>query len=401
MTLKNKNQDGFILVTSILVMSLLLLTVLYVINFTITEMKIATSQTVAAKNYYLAEAGINEIIWKIQNDSATGQAFLNGTLNSSHDIIRNNVLGDSRASYQVAAVNTVPAEAWLTATSTYQIAGRTSRRVVKYYISRATGDSSNWQYNIFAGGRGSQQNGNFTFNGSGLVLISNGGRLHANQDLKVQGAEIIVNDGVLSASNNILEVAGGQITLNNSYQDAPTTTIDILPIDFNSTNPMSWKNRATITYTKTQFKNLADGTTLNGIIYVTGDAEITNKNMTINGVLVAEEKIKIANTDKTLTVNADALYGGGLLAKDDADITTSGGAITVNGLVYAGDDLNIVSSGTNFVINGSMAGFDAEVTASGGAITLNHTPANFEKVIDPINNAEPPVIEIDHWEEQY
>jgi len=394
-------EDGFILVTTILVMSLMLLTAVYAVNFTITEMKISTSQAVATKTYYLAEAGVNELIWKIQNDSATGQAFLNGTLSATNDIIRNNIFGDNNAAYHVSAINTVPAEAWIIATSTYQISGKTSQRVVKYYISQATGTGNNWEYTIFAGGRGSQQNGNFTFTGSGLVLISNGGRLHANQDLKVQGAEVVINDGVVSASNNILTVAGGILTLNNSSQSSPTTTIDILPIDFNSSAATSWKNRATVTYTKTQFKNLANDTTLNGIIYVTGDAEITGKNMTINGVLVAEGEIKISNSGQTLQVNSNSTYGGGLLATGDVDINTSGGSVTVNGLIYAGDDLELISSGTNFVINGSMAGFDAKITASGGAITLTHTPENFQKVIDPTNNANPPVIQIDHWEEQY
>ena len=400
----HKNQQGFILVTSILVMSILLLTALYVVNFTITEMRISASQSVAAKTYYLAEAGVNEIIWKIQNDSAIGQAFLNGTLNSSNDIIRDSVFGDSRASYRVSAINTVPAEAWVIATSTYQIAGRSSRRVVKYYISRANGNGLNWNYTIFAGGRGSQQNGNFTFTGSGLVLISTGGRLHANQNLKVQGAEVRVNDGAVTAANNILVVSGGTLTLNNSYQDAPTTTIDMLPIDFNSSSPTSWKNRALASgtvYTKTQFKNLPNNTTLNGIIYVTGDTEIIGKNMTINGVLVSEEEIEITNSGQTLIVNADPVYGGGLLAKEEVEITTAGGSVTVNGLIYAGNDLEIISSGTNFLINGSLTGFDAEVTASGGAITLNYVPENFQNVIDPINNSEPPIIQIDHWEEQY
>jgi len=397
---KSKKENGFILVTTILVMSLMLVTAIYVVNFTITEMKISNSQAVAAKTYYLAEAGVNELIWKIQNNSATGEAFLNGTLNSSNDIIRNEVFGDSNASYQVSAINTVPAEAWIIATSTYQIAGKTSRRVVKYYITQATGDGSNWNYTVFAGGKGAQQNGNFTFTGSGLVLVSNGGRLHANQNLKVQGAEIIVNDGTISASNNILKVSGGKITLNNSTQSAPTSTIDVLPIDFDSDSPTSWKNRATITYTKDQFKNLPNNTTLNGIIYVSGDAEIIGKNMTINGVLVADE-IKITSSGQTITVNADPVYGGGLLSEGDLKFTTSGGAVNVNGLIYSSDDLKITSSGTNFVINGGMAGFDATVTASGGAITLNFAPENFENVIDPTDNTNPPVIQIDHWEEQY
>lgn len=396
-----KSSDGFILITSLLVMSLLLLLALYAVNFTITETKISDSRAVAVKTYYLAESGVNEMIWKIQNDFTTGQAFLNGTLSPANGISRSDVFGDANATYQVAAVNTVPAEAWVIATSTYQIDGRYSQRVVKYYISQATGNGANWEYGIFAGGRGSQQNGNFTFTGSGVVLIANGGRLHANQVFKIQGVEIVVNDGAVTASNGIHTVSGGQLTLNNSYQESPTSTIDVLPIDFDSTDPNSWKNRATVTYTSSQFNNLPDNAILSGIIYVTGDAEITNKNITVNGVLVAEGKIEIDSTNKNITVNADPIYGGGLLSKEDVDIETNGGAVTINGLIYAGDDLEINSANTNFTINGGLTGFDAGVSASGQPITLNYVPENFQPVVDPLNNLEPPVIQIDHWEEQY
>ena len=396
-----KNTKGFVLVMSTLIMASLLVIGAYLLATADSESKIANVQSLATKNYYLAETGINDMLWKIQNDSNARTAFLNGTLSATHDINKTNVFDDPNASYQVAARNTVHAEAWIIATSTYQIGENVSQRVVKSYISKATGSGNEWEYATFAGGRGSQQNGNFRFTGSGIVLNSTGGRLHANQEFKVQGAQIVVNDGSVTSSNVINVVAGGSITLNNSYQEAPTSTVDMLQIDINSDDPNSWKNRATVTYTKNQFKNLSNNTTLNGIIYVTGDAEIIGKNMTINGVLVAEGEIKITLSGNTLTVNADETYGGGLLSREDVDITTSGGFVNINGLIYAGDDLEITSSGTEFNINGSMAGFDANITASGGAIELNYVPENFQQVIDPIFNPNGTLIQIDHWEEQY
>lgn len=399
--MKTQQKRGFVLIMSVLILTTLLMVGSYLIAVSNSENKIANVQSLATINYYLAETGVNEMIWKIQNDEATGQAFLNGTLSATYDITKTNVFGNTNAGYQAAARNTVNGEAWIISTSTYQIGDNTSQRVVKSYISRATGSGEEWEFTLFAGGRGSQQNGNFTFTGSGIVLISTDGRLHANQVFKVQGAEVVVNNGAVTASNVINIVAGGTLTLNNSYQDAPTSTVDVLPIDFYSDDPDSWKNRATITYTRTQFRNLPNGTTLNGIIYVSGDAEITGKNMTINGVLVAEGNIKITNSGQTLTVNADPTYGGGLLAKNNVYITTSGGTILVNGLIYSGNNLEITSSGTNFTVNGSMTGFDARVTASGGAIVLNFVPENFQAVIDPYLNPSPPVIQIDHWEEQY
>lgn len=398
---KNNQKNGFILIISVLVLATLLMLGSYLVSMSSSENKIARVQFLASKNYYLAETGVNDMIWKIKNDPATRAAFLTGTLAATSDISKSNVFGDSNAAFQVAARNTVPAEAWIVSTSTYQIAGNISQRVVKSYISRATGSGTDWFFSTFAGGRGSQQNGNFTFTGSGVVLTANGGRLHANQVFKVQGAEVVVNNGVVTASNVINVVAGGKLTLNNSYQDAPTSTIDMLQIDFDSASPDSWKNRATVTYTENQFKNLPNNTVLNGIIYVTGEAEIIGKNMTINGVLVAEDEIEITLAGKTLTVNADPLYGGGLLSKQNVEITTSGGTVAINGLIYAAADLKITSSGTNFTINGGMAGFDARITASGGSIILNYTPSNFQAVVNPTYNSTAPLIQIDHWEEEY
>lgn len=398
-----KNNQGFVLVISVLVLTTLLLIGTYLLSSADAENKISNAQSVATKNYYLAETGINEMIWKIQNDTTTGNAFLAGTLSASHDISRSNIFGDSRASYQVQARNTVSAEAWITSTSTYQIGSSASQRVVKAYISQATGSGAEWEFGSFAGGRGVQQNGNFTFDGSGTAMISNNARLHANQEFKVQKVTIIVNDGAVSSSNIINEVAGGQIVLNGTaYLDSTTSTEDMLQIDFDSTNPNSWKSRATTTYTESQFRSLASGTNLNGIIYVTGNAEITEKNMTITGVLVAEGKIIIEIDGHTVNVSSDPTYGGGLLSKQDVDITTEDGTLQVDGLIYAADDLKITSDGTAFTINGSMAGFDAEVTVTGGTpITLNYVPENFQAVIDPLVNISSPIIQIDHWEEQY
>jgi len=397
-----KNNQGFVLIISVLILTTLLLLGTYLVAVSNSENKIASAQFKATKNYYLAETGINEMIWKIQNDEATGDAFLAGTLSSANNISRSNVFDDANASYVVSAVNTVDGEAWITATSTYVVGDSSSQRVVKTYISQATGSGgAEWNFSSFAGGRGSQQNGNFRFNGSDTVLVSNGGRLHANQEFKVQGVEIMINDGAVTSANVINEVAGGLITLNNSYTDAPTSSVDMLQIDFDSADLNSWVNRATDNYTESEFEDLPSGTTLNGIIYVIGDANIDEKNFTITGVLVASGEIEIKTDGQTVTVNADETYGGGLLSKEDVIIDTENGTVTIDGLIYASNDLDITNDSTVFTINGAMAGFDAEVTSSGSAITLNFVPENFASVINPTNNPSSPLIQIDHWEEQY
>lgn len=394
-------NQGYVLIISVLTLTTLLMVGSYLLSTANSENNISSAQATATKNYYLAEAGISDMIWKIQNDVPTRNAFLAGTLSATYDISRSNIFGDSNSGYTVSAINTVAGEAWITATSTYQIGNSSSQRVVRSYITKPSGQGASWDFSTFAGGRGSQQNGNFRFNGAGVVYTANGGRIHANQEVKVQGSEVIVNDGGITSSNVINVVSGGTLTLNNSYQEVPTSTVDMLQIDFDSSDANSWKNRATVTYTENAFKNLPDDTVLNGIIYVTGNAIITDKNITINGVLVAQESATISLTSKNLTVNFDETYGAGILAKEDIKFTTTGGAVNMDGLIYAGDDLDITSSGTSFIVDGSLTGFDAEVTVSGGSIVVNYVPENFQPVIAPIFNPNGPILQIDHWEEQY
>lgn len=400
-----KNQ-GFVLVTSVLILTTLLMVGSYLISSATSENKIAQAEFLATKNYYLSEAGISEMLWRIKNDETTRNAFLAGALDASYDIGRSNVFGDSKAGYQVSARNTVTAEAWVTATSTYQIGNNISQRVVKSYISRATGDPIGWNYSVYSGGRGGQQNGNFTFTGSGVALIANGGRLHANQVFKVQKAEVIVNDGAVTSANVITVVSGGALTLNNSYQDAPTSTVEIIPITINSDpeNPggNSWENRATATFSTATFNSLPDSTVLTGIIYVNGgNARIINKNMTINGVLAVSGSLEVDLDGQSLAINHDETYGSGILVNNNLTITTEGGLVLIDGLVYSGNTLEINSQSTDFTINGGVAGFDAIITASGLPLILNFTPANIEPVIEPEYNPESPLIQIDHWEEQY
>jgi Tfp pilus assembly protein PilX len=396
-----RRSAGFVLITSILFLVALLILGSYLISIANSESKISIAQYISDQNYYLAETGIHDMLWKIKNDAATAQAFTAGTLSADTDISRNNIFGDSAASYQVSARNTVSNEAWIIATSTYQVNELISRRVVKAHVYKATNITNPWEYSTFSGGRGGQQNGNFTFTGAGVVLISNGGRLHANQVFKVQGCELVINDGGVSSSNVINVVGGGQLTLNNSYQEAPTSTVDMLQIDFDSADPKSWKNRATISYTSAQFNALPDNTTLTGIIYVNGNASLIGKNMTINGVLVVNGTLSLVNSGQIFDVNFNPIYGSGILAEGNLSITTSGGTATIDGLVYSGNTLSITSSGTAFTFNGSIAGFDSRITASGGAIILNYNPEYTQPVTDPNYNPNATLITIDHWEEVY
>jgi len=410
MTPSNDNSNsskGFVLIVSVLLLSALLVSGAYLLTLTNAERKISNAQKFATINYYLSESGINEMIWKIENDTTLRAAFLAGTLSTSNDINRSNVFGDTNASYQVSAVSTATAEAQVIATSTYQIGDSQSQRVVKSYLIKAIGSGEEWEYATFSGGKGSNQNGNITIEGSPIALTINGGRLHANQDVIIKKGETIVNDAIVSAANNIIINAGGVLTLNNSSQESPTSTVDMPQIDFDSSDPFSWKNRATITYTQEEFEALTSGTSLTGIIFVEagqGSVDWEDKDLTINGVLVVNDKLDIDLNGNTFTVNNDVTYGSGVLAKDDLDIDLeNSSALSVDGLLYSNKQLtlNLKDSTDTAVINGALIGWDSRIDTGSGSSTINFIPEFIQTVLDPGLNPNSPLIQIDHWEEQY
>ena len=65
-----KNNRGIELIITILLMTVILFLAAYLLDAALIENRIALSQSWGAKTYYLAEAGIQEMVWKLKNDSA-------------------------------------------------------------------------------------------------------------------------------------------------------------------------------------------------------------------------------------------------------------------------------------------------------------------------------------------
>lgn len=398
---------GFILIIASMMLTTLLVIGSYIITIANTESTIAHSQMTATKTYYAAESGIYEMLWKLENDQTLRGAFIAGELSQATVINRSSVFGNTAAGYMVNVSSTAPAEAVIIATSTHDLFSNQSQRVVKVSIVRATGTSTEWELSGYAGGRGSNQNGNLTLDGSGLVATFNGGQIHANQNLKLQKGEVVFNDAIVSASNNIIVNSGATLTLNSSTQSSPTSSIDMPQIDFDSSDPSSWRNRATLVLDADDFEDLPDGTTLNGIIYVTDDAEWVNKNLTVQGTLVFENdfEVRLTTSGKTLTINFDPVYGGGILTKEDFELTLrNGGIANIQGLIYASQGLAIElqSPGASiFTLEGSLVGLDTILERKSGTITINYVANYVNPVLDPELNTTSPLIQIDHWEERY
>ena len=143
---KNK---GTALVIAFLIMGVLMILGVYFLSFTLTEFRIAKSQTVGTQTYYLAEAGINEAIWKLKYDDVWSTCFVtstdcgtrsdcNATWTASFTISTEALIPNSTTT--VTIVSPECAKGDITSTSTIALSeSKTVQRVVKTKVLRDLG----------------------------------------------------------------------------------------------------------------------------------------------------------------------------------------------------------------------------------------------------------------------
>ena len=148
--MKNFGQKGVIVVIAFLALGILLLLSAYLLSFTTVESKTAASQGVSVKTYYLAEAGIQEAIWKLKNDPTWKENFTTepGCQTWQASFTRNYVANTTTI---VTIQNLQCARGEIVATAAVVLAGgKTAQRVVKVKVLKALGSLTE-DSPIFAG----------------------------------------------------------------------------------------------------------------------------------------------------------------------------------------------------------------------------------------------------------
>ncbi len=397
-----KNPKGFIVIAVSVVITALLFISGYLVEQSFSESRIAKSENSATKAYYIAESGVNEAIYLLKNNPTWRLGFLSGTLNN--EIYSRNNVFDNNGSYSISATSIASGLVDITVTGYFSIGNEQSQRVIKTRLARATGTGLNWSQSFYAGGQGAQQNGNLTIERNCTI---NGGKIHANQLVKVTSkSTLTVNNAQVSASNNIIVNNQSTLVLNNSTQSEGTSIIALPQVDIDSPSPTSLKNRANQTYTSTAFSALPSGTVLNGITFVTGNANWNNKNITINGILAASGNITVnLSSGNSFLINVNGGTGSGLISKSGIYLNLNSGNFTANGLLYTPAAISVNFNDTNpiFDLTGGLIGW--HVTFSGndnGTCVITYNQDVLSTPLDPVYNGnESPIIEVNHWEEQY
>ncbi|MFA6304677.1 MAG: hypothetical protein WCV73_04795 [Patescibacteria group bacterium] len=395
-------SEGTILILVMVIVSALVLLINYFFSFVITEKKIAQSHTLATQTYYLTEAGIQEAIWKVNNDATWNNNFKsNPTWESS--IIRPNPFAPNQ-SYQVAIKNSALGQATISATGTVTALISPSRRVVQTTIFQAQGQSPTSSLAIFS---------DRDINLSGVNLNIINASVFANRDIGLNFFTTLNVDKIALAARRIeiswLSALNSANKMSLNYPPAPAGE-DMPQLDFNSSDPASLRNQADNYYTYQQFRNLISDSSnivLNGLTYVDGHISIPRgKNITVNGALAANGNISIGTDFMPLWLakpNVTVIDPGsgqvGLFAAGNFSVGSYTNSLNIQGLIYSNNNLNIDASGLTFSLTGGIVARDLSINSLWNSLTINYNEDLIFRTLGISNQS--PVININHWEEEY
>lgn len=389
---KLKLQKGVALLITILIMSLILSLGVYVLNFSSTETKIAASQVIGSKTYYLAEAGIQEMIWKLKNDTDYKNNFQTNPAWTT-SFTRSDPFGAGSGSYTVSITNTSASYGDITATGSININGKTSQRIIKTAVYRMIGLSGM--------GTNAVINGNDTFHILNSDMVNITGDIYSNSSIDMQGSHpsFGVVAGSLTTTGSI-EEGNGELTVSGSTADEntiPTPTQIVLPgVNFTSLHDQA----DTILANGAALDALSS---INGITWVNTAADIEN-DMTINGLLVVNGDLTITNS-ADITINHTNGSPSGIIVDGDLTISKSPnylGDIIISGILYATGSITLekLKTGNTFLVTGGVT--------SGNGILIKNCSRTIQIVYDNeilvdslISSDNSPTIVVDHWEEEY
>jgi len=181
-------------------------------------------------------------------------------------------------------------------------------------------------------------------------------------------------------------------------------------IDFDSSDPNSFKNQADNIYTANQFTTLMENSsnlTISGITYVTGNITIPRGQvLNVSGVLVADGNINIGTeiwpfweSAPFVSISAPGLEPSGLLTKKSITFGSFSDHIGVSGLIYADNSISINALNLDLILNGGIICRDFSVFNLWDTLNFTYNKAKIDTTLgNPVTS---PVINIEHWEEEY
>ncbi len=411
-----KQQKGVILIIVFLLVVILSISLVYFLDLAITGSRITKSSLYGSQAYYLAEAGINEAIWRIKNNADWLSHFENDA-NWSINFNRSPALYPN-GSYQISIQNTDYAEGRIIVVGLIDLpSGYQAKRLIKVSVFKAKNPNPVKDVGFYS-------DGTLHLYSSQIDVVGNDedkldGSIFTNTDINLTAKSKLNVENKASAVGEIKIIGGStliaEIKESTNYPPPPAS-VEMPMVDFDTTNPGSYKNQATQIYSEEEFNDLLwynPDLTLTGIIYVVGGVDLKGgQKLTINGVLVADGSINIGKKytwvkqgigsrsgDSQLTINQLSGEKSGLFTKNEVNIGFFIEPINIHGLVYANNEINFSSLSSTVNIIGGLVTRQFFGISLWNKITINY---NTEIVKQALQQAAfSPIVVVEHWEERY
>jgi Tfp pilus assembly protein PilX len=409
--INNKNPKGIALIVTVLLMNMLIVLSLFFLSFVITEKKIADSQSEGLKAYYLAEAGIAEMVYRLKNNNDYQNNFEDDP-SWTETFTRDNPFGSGSGFYEVSINNTRKAHGEIISIGKIDMgSGKEAQRVVKINVYKALGDGGS-----DISDKSGYADGNIHISLSQVNFYN--GSAHSNNVFNIDGISTINVDTDLNAVGNLNKSwlstlnVGGDINAHNYPPAAPE--IAMPAVDFDSSDPSSYKNIADMVYSSKDFNNIIKNNniiTLNdSITYVEGDVDLYgSKSLVINGLLVIDRDFevgkKLCNGSScgfpSITINHTEGEASGIFAKRKIYFKAWTGEIDINGIVYASDQLDILNFplGYDFYVRGGLISRKLDISSVWKPIDILRDEEIINSTLGIMEFS--PVITVEHWEEEY
>jgi Tfp pilus assembly protein PilX len=406
-----KQHKGYALVTILILLGVCMFGATALMTISILESKISKSQTEGDVAYYAAEAGVNDAIWRLNNNATYKQSMADGTLSVSYSTTDTPATGQG-----FTTTMTTPAQgagyALISVVGTSNNGTFTSTRQVQATVFQGGGSPSFGSNAIFGG---DSTNGIAVSNGNSSVTIS-GGDIFSRGPITVNSASVSMAGQYMQAVGNYTKSGNGTVTSAGTHAAnvpvAPATIttpgFDFSPYPSLPTTKCTaalYAAQTQLRCTPAQFQALIGNNSSfsfpNQVVYVDAALSmaswIKNKTITFNGLFIINGTFSITNAASNLVINVNDPGNGksGIIVK--SDITNAAGTWNINGIVYSSGKITFSSS--------QAATIDGALVA-GGAISLNTSLSlnisfNAGRGTAVLGGSSPTAVNVAHWEEEY
>lgn len=419
-----KNKKGYVTIVVLILMMVLISASYLYADAVYSEMGIARNNKGASIAFSLAEGGIQEAINRIQYDPVATNSFLhttNGLISFSHDpaLINN-------GAYSVTIQNTGLGVASINAVGSYRMGLKTARREIQASIARATDLTYTDDGAMYTTSAGGESTGDIELTSATVIVYD--GAITSGRDSKVSQTNLTIEKsfkvernlttpGSTLNCNCLIEDDGDPLTAqcsdNPGCSFTPTSGGEMPMIDFDSDSSGSYKSLAESLnqyyetdndfFTATGF-TAGTTKTLDGVVYIDGPLTLEdNRTLIMNGVLAASGTIKVGKTSGgtasqgTITITSPGdNQPSGVISQHDIVINNKGN-LAGKGLIYSGTKVDIGASNTNVELEGGI--LSRRIVVNSRTIVIHFNADVINWTLDSPNTT--PVIEINHWEEEY